>query len=365
MDYIQRNTVTPPQLSPTTASIKRKLSTDITLTKLTDKNNGSPEKSNKKIRRIQPIKISEVVSLSVIPITNKNSHNLKNHEEINSAFGRFQDDVEDEDLLCELENSHNKGKRGRKKKTVQPLPTVIDNNVFLNPSVPRIHESSEHFMLIHEQAVNHQQPPSNSVIVNNNNNNNNNINDNKVITENSSTSSSIVINMEKTPINNTFAELLKVCREADPSSDMSKLIDKKLMKYYETVHPDFVNSKSFIKNVNAVISDIRTAPNLVYLKLANILEELNIRRKSRNTVMSNEDVTTTGDVKKDNQIKKLNRALYFLKRRIAKLEEAEVDFDNEDYSTYVQVEKYKKRACEVSFFYEISIFTVDFNLSIF
>jgi death-associated protein 6 len=37
--------------------------------------------------------------------------------------------------------------------------------------------------------------------------------------------------------------------------------------------------------------------------------------------MSNEE--------KDNQIKKLNRALYFLKRRIAKLEEAEVDFDNE------------------------------------
>jgi death-associated protein 6 len=140
---------------------------------------------------------------------------------------------------------------------------------------------------------------------------------------------------------------LKVCREADPTSDMNKLIDKKLIKYYETVHPDFVNSKSFVKNVTAVTIEIRAAPSLVYLKLANILEELNIRRKSGSTVISNEEVTTTGDMKKDKQIKRLNKALYILKRRIAKLEEAEVDFDNENQSAYVLVERYKKRACEI------------------
>ncbi|XP_058453532.1 daxx-like protein [Malaya genurostris] len=153
--------------------------------------------------------------------------------------------------------------------------------------------------------------------------------------------------VEKNPIGKEFAELLDACRKADASPEMEMLIQKKLVKYYECVHPDFINSKSFKKTLAAVTADVTAHPDLVYLKLASIVEELNIRRKSRNSVMTNENVTSTGNEKKDNQIRRLNRALYILKKRIAKLEEMEVDFEEDINSAYMMEERYKKRAFEI------------------
>lgn len=127
---------------------------------------------------------------------------------------------------------------------------------------------------------------------------------------------------EKTPITEAFATLLEACRNADSSEDMELLIKKKLTRYYHTVHPDFVNSKSFSKTALSVAAEINANPSLVYLKLTGILEELNIRRKSGQTVVSNEDVASTGNAKKDLQIKRLNKALYILKKKIAQLDEA-------------------------------------------
>lgn len=154
---------------------------------------------------------------------------------------------------------------------------------------------------------------------------------------------------EKTPINEAFASLLAACRQADPSDDMELLIRKKLTRYYQTVHPDYVNSKSFGKTALSVAADIKANPSLVYLKLTGILEELSIRRKSGQTVVSNEDVaaTGTGNARKDYQIKRLNQALYVLKKKIARLDEADVDLSDECNSTFLLVERLKKRACEI------------------
>lgn len=153
--------------------------------------------------------------------------------------------------------------------------------------------------------------------------------------------------VEKNPIGKEFAELLDACRKADSSKEMELLIQKKLIRYYECVHPDYINSKSFRKTLAAVTQDVNEHPDLVYLKLSSIVEELNIRRKSRNSVMTNENVTSTGSERKDNQIRRLNRALYILKKRIAKLAEAEVDFDEDINSAYMMEERYKKRAFEI------------------
>lgn len=154
--------------------------------------------------------------------------------------------------------------------------------------------------------------------------------------------------IEKTPLNEAFMNLLDACRTADRTNDMEKLINRKLIRYYQGVHADFVNSKSFCKTVLAVAADIRSDPSLVYMKISDILEELNIRRKSCETVASDEEkVTSTGDARKDYQIRKLNRALYLLKKKIAKLDEAEVDWDDEHNSTFMILERYKKRAWEI------------------
>lgn len=155
-------------------------------------------------------------------------------------------------------------------------------------------------------------------------------------------------NFEKNPIGKEFGELMDACRKADSSPEMELLIQKKLVKYYECVHPDYINSKSFKKTLTLVTADVLANPELVYLKLSSIVEELNIRRKSRDSVMTNENMAgSTGSEKKDNQIRRLNRALYILKKRIAKLEEMEVDFEEDINSAYMMEERYKKRAFEI------------------
>lgn len=223
----------------------------------------------------------------------------------------------------------------------------------------------------------------------------------------------------KTPITAAFAALLSACREAEPSDAMERLITRKLTRYYQSVHPEFVSSKSFSRAAMRVATDIRLQPKLVYVKLENILEELRIRHKSGaaaalaaaaaaaaaetsaddtsntgtaadalaptegnatnagNTTTTTPPATpssssaacatatpaaaspdadspgtspgnaTTGNARKDQQIRRLNHALYLLKKRIARLDEAEVDLDDEDNSTYLLVERYKKRACEI------------------
>lgn len=153
--------------------------------------------------------------------------------------------------------------------------------------------------------------------------------------------------MEKTPINESFTMLIDACKAADKSDDMEKLINKKMIKYYQSVHPDFVNSKSFCKNIRAVADAIKAQPDLVYLKINGILEELNTRRKCGETVVVNDQIASTGNKRKDTQIRKLNKALYFLKKKIAELDEAEVNWDDEDNSQFMICERYKKRACEI------------------
>uniref|UniRef100_A0A182KJ83 Daxx histone-binding domain-containing protein n=1 Tax=Anopheles christyi TaxID=43041 RepID=A0A182KJ83_9DIPT len=175
--------------------------------------------------------------------------------------------------------------------------------------------------------------------------------------------------VEKNPIGKEFQDLLDACRKADSSKDMETLIERKLIRYYEIVHPDYINSKSFKKAVMQVTAEVRATPNLVFLKLANIVEELNARRKSRSTATASDEkdnptatVTTTASStrnqtvqddsdnsssKKDRQITRLNRTLYVLMKRIQQMEEAEVDFNHETNSTYLMAERYKKRAFEV------------------
>uniref|UniRef100_A0A182JLH6 Daxx histone-binding domain-containing protein n=1 Tax=Anopheles atroparvus TaxID=41427 RepID=A0A182JLH6_ANOAO len=165
---------------------------------------------------------------------------------------------------------------------------------------------------------------------------------------------------DKNPIGKEFLQLLDACRKADPSKEMETLIEKKLLRYYKVVHPDYINSKSFIKAVTQVTADVLAHPTLVFLKLSSIVEELNVRRKSGILPPSQPPSTTgedsapvatdspsSGNTKKDRQIAKLNRTLYLLTKRIKQLEEADVDFNHETNSAYLMAERYKKRAFDV------------------
>ncbi|KAL5282529.1 DAXX family protein [Megaselia abdita] len=161
-----------------------------------------------------------------------------------------------------------------------------------------------------------------------------------------STSSTINEATVKQPFNDEFQALIEACRLADKSEDMKKLIDTKLTKYYYSVHPDFIKSKNFKKIVLKVTEDIQCSPELVYIKVKTVVEELRARKKQKPVVMNNEESAKTGSKKRDDKIKILNIALLRLARRIERVEEEDVDW-NDDNSSYLQVERYKKRACEI------------------
>lgn len=154
----------------------------------------------------------------------------------------------------------------------------------------------------------------------------------------------------KTVIDPNFQKFINACKKIDDSKDMDKIVEKKLLKYYHAVHPDFINSKVFQKILKKSIEDITQTPNDVYVKLKIVIEELDVRRRSNVTVIANEEVAVkgTGDEKKDEHLNKLYKSLLLLKKRILKLEHEDVDFDaNELDSSYIMKERFEKRACQV------------------
>ncbi|KAH8350784.1 hypothetical protein KR084_012184 [Drosophila pseudotakahashii] len=193
-----------------------------------------------------------------------------------------------------------------------------------------------------------------------------------------------------------YAALIKLCREVDPSEDMERLSKGKLTKYYYSVHESFVVSRGFRKMVEQAMARIRNESDMVYVHLKYVVDELKARRVAkvvapekvkpparesphpRSTPKEQqpekrererdreqtpvreeaqeeeevedeeepEPVSPTSDKRKDERIRKLNRTLYTITKRIKMLEDADVDLNDED-SSYLQVERFKKRACQI------------------
>ncbi|XP_017095617.3 daxx-like protein [Drosophila bipectinata] len=199
----------------------------------------------------------------------------------------------------------------------------------------------------------------------------------------------------RAPFNPVYAAFLKLCREVDKSSDMERLVQGNLTKYYYSVNESFLQSRGFRKLLEVASHRIRNESDLVYVHIKNVVDEMKARRlpkvkerkpsresssktaasassketttpsrsdhkKRENHVAEKETaqeqpkekadepepISPTGDLRRDERIRKLNRTLYTITKRIKMLEEADVDFNDED-SSYLQVERFKKRACQI------------------
>lgn len=177
----------------------------------------------------------------------------------------------------------------------------------------------------------------------------------------------------KQPKNEETEELrifIKACRRAESNDDMKKIIKKKLLKNYHLVSQNYVLSKNFRKLLKDTATDIMRDPKRVYSKIQDIVNELEVRKRtkieyvdvpvepeatasqdtlegtSQETSQEN-GIESTGDKKKDEHLKKLNKALGQLKKKIDELEEAEVNLDDDDDSAYMQKVRYEKRAIEI------------------
>lgn len=189
--------------------------------------------------------------------------------------------------------------------------------------------------------------------------------------------------VDRAPLVSEYATLLTLCREQDRSKDMQRLIDNKLIKYYYSVHESFVRSRGFRKQLLQAMERIRSEPDMIYVHLKSVVDELKVRRKAKVVQLSQEaqsneslakdntDIVapvisaastllsanalesrsptapTCGNRRSDERIRKLSRTLYTITKRISTLEEADVDWNDDDDSSYLQVERYKKRACQI------------------
>lgn len=129
---------------------------------------------------------------------------------------------------------------------------------------------------------------------------------------------------------------------------MDKLIKTRLVKYYNMCHPDFVNSKSFSKTVRQTSKHLKDNPKLTYFTIQSIVDELNIRRKSGNVIVTDAEAPVSEhDERLDKKLRKLNEALAACHKKINELEEMEVNFDDDVNSTFIMVERFKARASDI------------------
>lgn len=153
-------------------------------------------------------------------------------------------------------------------------------------------------------------------------------------------------------MNQPFKDLLEVCKASDQSKDMN-LITTKLVKYYQRVHPDFVNSLSFIRCVEKATADIKSQPAQVFWLLRTIVEELQIRQGGTSIaddgeiVTENNEAVTTGDPRIDKKLYKLNKCLYITQKKIEKLREQDAMWEEENNSSYLMISRFEKRAVKI------------------
>lgn len=185
-----------------------------------------------------------------------------------------------------------------------------------------------------------------------------------------STTADEASSQEKKPKNEMTTELekfIKACRSAESNESMKKIIKSKLIKHYNLVSASFATSRGFRKLLTDTTNEILRDPKRVYSRITIIVEELKARKQTKEIPIieitssqsdkqpsqesSQEEnglhIATTGDKKKDDNLKRLNKALVVLKNKIEELEEAEVNLDDDDDSAYLMKVKYEKRAIEI------------------
>ncbi|XP_034195866.2 daxx-like protein [Osmia lignaria lignaria] len=187
-----------------------------------------------------------------------------------------------------------------------------------------------------------------------------------------------------------FPMFISLCLQKDRSEDMKTVVNK-LKRRYEHLDPTYATSETFINLLNEKRNDIMLSKNKLYIHIAEVMNEMknnckknsalltngancvtNINKlntgnssaktlrssTSHNTVSDNEEMLTTGekndkDEKRDGKhnsqrkIRVILKAMRKCEKYIKLLEESEVDFDQENNSNYIKLERYKHRIVEL------------------
>ncbi|KOX75480.1 Death domain-associated protein 6 [Melipona quadrifasciata] len=189
-----------------------------------------------------------------------------------------------------------------------------------------------------------------------------------------------------------FPMFISLCLQKDRSDDMKKIVNK-LKRRYEQLDPSYANSEAFIDFLNEKRNEIMESNCKLYTYINEVMNEMKNNCKGKWTLSSNSKSYFSGGNKlnkdsnsnistamcsnmshtsnsiiNDNEIaltnkndeeeqekefavqKKIGKILKAMKKCekiIKKLEESEIDFDDENNSSYIKLEKYKYRMVEL------------------
>ncbi|XP_033330443.2 daxx-like protein isoform X2 [Megalopta genalis] len=183
-----------------------------------------------------------------------------------------------------------------------------------------------------------------------------------------------------------FPMFISLCLQKDRSDDM-KVITNKLKRRYEQLDQVYANSEAFINFINEKRNHIMKNKNQLYTHIVDVNNEMKRMCSGKSSLLSNNKncIPTTQKLHDDNfelpssdnlhtnnidnagvnennvandeeeseksttqkKVKLILKTMKKCELYIKKLEETEVNFDDEDNSNYMQLEKYKHRMVDL------------------
>nr|XP_050850037.1 protein PFC0760c-like isoform X2 [Vespula vulgaris] len=173
-----------------------------------------------------------------------------------------------------------------------------------------------------------------------------------------------------------FPMFISLCLQKKREPAMEIIVNK-LKRRYELMNPIYAKSEVFQNFLNRKRNAILSSDNMIYHHIMDVKTEMKARAKGalktvqsktnksnvssdmssskassspsifNNTEMMDIDEEdyedNTMDPHIEKRLKKIVKVMNICEKRIKMLEEAEVDFDDEDNSNYIKLEKYKER----------------------
>lgn len=146
---------------------------------------------------------------------------------------------------------------------------------------------------------------------------------------------------EQNPIISTkLQEFMEICTSNIIPEKYKDLLSAKIDKLHEkfkNADTKYTESKTFKNLVNSSIDKLKKKPVNVLVYYKTIYDELKANKYC--------DIELTD--KQDIHLAKLSKTMKILDKKIRMLEETEVDFEDDNDSTYIQLDRYRQRFVQV------------------
>lgn len=77
-----------------------------------------------------------------------------------------------------------------------------------------------------------------------------------------------------------YQRFIDLCFKLENSEDMRKIVEKKVIAYYKQVPKEYTDSEMFIDMVASKVNAMKAVPEKLYLYIKDVVDELNLQRKS-------------------------------------------------------------------------------------